>query len=97
MPKPVLSGDALDKALRGLAGWKPTDDGKAIEKTFKFDDFKQAFAFMVQGALCAEKLDHHPEWFNVYNRVDIKLTTHDSGGITELDVALATALDGAAS
>ena len=97
MTKPVLTGDALKTVMTELEGWALSDDGKAIEKTFKFADFMQAFSFMTHGALHAEKLDHHPEWFNVYNRVEVKLTTHDSGGITELDIALAKALDGASS
>ncbi|MEO1748347.1 MAG: 4a-hydroxytetrahydrobiopterin dehydratase [Pseudomonadota bacterium] len=97
MSKPVLSGDALHNAMSATGGWSLTDDGKAIEKSFKFANFKQAFAFMTHGALSAETLDHHPEWFNVYHRVDVKLTTHDSGGITELDISLAKALNEAAS
>jgi len=97
MSKPILSDNALADALLGLEGWTLIDDNKAIEKSFKFGSFKEAFAFMTHGALCAEKLDHHPEWFNVYNRVDVKLTTHDSGSITELDLSLAKALNEAAS
>ncbi|MEO0543455.1 MAG: 4a-hydroxytetrahydrobiopterin dehydratase [Pseudomonadota bacterium] len=97
MSKPVITGEALETALAEHPEWAITADGKAIEKTFKFDDFKQAFSFMTSGALSAEALDHHPEWFNVYNRVQVKLTTHDSGGITELDLSLAAALDKAAS
>ena len=96
MSKPVLSDDALTDAMAGLAGWTLADDQKAIEKSFKFGNFKTAFAFMTHGALCAETLDHHPEWFNVYNRVDIKLTTHDAGGLTEKDLSLAELIDGAA-
>ena len=97
MAKPQLTEDVLKNALSELDGWSLSDDEKAIEKTFKFADFKRAFSFMTNGALCAEALDHHPEWFNVYNRVDVKLTTHDSRGVTELDTTLAQALNKAAS
>lgn len=74
-------------------GWIKTEDGKAIEKTFKFGNFTQAFGFMTQAAIQAEKINHHPEWFNVYNRVDIRLTTHDTGGLSQLDVKLAGIMD----
>ena len=97
MSKPVLSDDALTDAMAGLAGWTLADDQKSIEKSFKFGNFKTAYAFMTHGALCAETLDHHPEWFNVCNRVEVKLTTHDSGGVTELDISLAKSLNEAAS
>jgi len=72
-------------------------DRDAIEKTFKFADFKSAFAFMTASALKAEQMDHHPEWFNVYNRVEVTLTTHDADGVTALDVELATYMDGLAN
>jgi len=81
-------------ATKTLQGWtvKP-GDRDAIEKTFKFADFKSAFAFMTASALKAEQMDHHPEWFNVYNRVEVTLTTHDANGVTALDVELAGYLD----
>lgn len=97
MSNSVLTGDELTNAMSGLDGWAVSDDEKAISKTFNFTDFKSAFSFMTHAAMYAETDDHHPEWFNVYNRVDVKLTTHDAGGITELDMKLATAMDSAAS
>lgn len=86
-----LSADGLDEALGSLAHWKL--DGDKLFRSFRFDDFNQAFGFMTRAALVAESLDHHPEWSNVWNRVDVRLTTHDAGGITELDVQLAHAMD----
>jgi len=77
-----------------LQGWTGGDD--FITKVFKFEDFAQAFGFMTQIAIIADRMDHHPEWFNVYNRVDITLTTHDAGGVTEKDVKLAEAMEKAA-
>ena len=74
-------------------GWVRTDGRDAISKTFKFKDFSAAFGFMARAALIAEKLDHHPEWFNVYNRVDVTLTTHSAGGVTAQDIELAKAMD----
>ena len=77
-----------------LTGWTvKTGDRDAIEKTFKFADFKIAFGFMSACALKAEQMDHHPEWFNVYNRVEVTLTTHDADGVTALDVELAGYMD----
>jgi 4a-hydroxytetrahydrobiopterin dehydratase len=84
-------------ALAELEGWSPASGRDAIVKSFKFKDFGRAFAFMTRVALAAEKLDHHPEWFNVYNRVDVTLATHDADGVTELDVRLARLMDEAAS
>lgn len=75
------------------AGWTPTPGRDAAAKSFRFADFSEAFAFMTRVAIAAEKADHHPEWSNVWNRVDIVLTTHDAGGLTRLDVALAAAID----
>ena len=75
-------------------GWTTSADAKAIEKSFSFADFSQAFAFLTRVAMHAEKVDHHPEFTNVWNRVDFRLTTHDGGGVTERDVALARAIDG---
>jgi len=82
-----LSDDEIIVALRELAGWKR--DGAALRKQFTFANFRAAFGFMAQVALIAESLDHHPEWSNVYNRVDVAITTHDRGGITSLDVEFA--------
>ena len=83
-----------DAALAALKGWtKGEGDRETIEKTFRFEDFKQAFAFMSAVALKAEQMDHHPEWFNVYNRVEVTLTTHDAGGVTTRDLELAGYMD----
>ena len=75
------------------AGWTLAEDGKAIDKTFRFADFRDALAWMVRAGFEAEALDHHPEWRNVYNRVEVRLTTHDAGGLTELDIDLATRME----
>ncbi len=91
-----LSGAQRTQALAGLDGWHEVDGRDAIAKSFRFADFNAAFAFMTRAALVAEKMDHHPEWFNVYNRVEVTLSTHDAGGVTDLDVKLATFMDGAA-
>ncbi len=80
-------------ALDGLPDWDVDEARDAITRTFTFDDFSQAFAFMAQVALLAEKADHHPEWSNVYNRVDILLTTHDAGGLSERDIDMAQKID----
>lgn len=80
-------------ALDGLAEWDYDDGRDAISRSFTFDSFSEAFAFMTQVALMAEKADHHPEWSNVYNRVDIVLTTHDAGGLSIRDVDLAQRID----
>ena len=74
-------------------GWARSADGKALVRTYKFKDFSQAFAFLTRVALHAEKADHHPEFTSVWNRVDFRLTSHDSGGVTERDIALAEAID----
>lgn len=76
-----------------LPGWTLREDGKAIVRQFRFKDFNQAFGFMTRVALLAEKADHHPEWSNVWNRVDVTLTTHDAGGLSERDVKLAHAIE----
>lgn len=89
-----LSPDDARRRLDDVNGWTLADDGKAIAKAFAFDDFSQAFAFMARAALAAEKHDHHPDWRNVYNRVEVTLTTHDAGGLTDRDFALARAMDG---
>lgn len=75
------------------AGWVETNDGEAIEKTFKFKTFRDAMAWMTRIAFEAEAADHHPEWFNVYNRVEVRLTTHDTGGLSDKDFALAAQMD----
>lgn len=87
--------DATDPALKPLidAGWTVEEDGKAIAKTYKFGDFAAAFGWMTQAAIAADKMDHHPEWSNVYNSVTVRLTTHDAGGLTDLDVTLATRME----
>jgi 4a-hydroxytetrahydrobiopterin dehydratase len=84
-------------AVSRLTGWGAADGRDAIVKTFTFVTFNQAFGFMARVALKAEALDHHPEWFNVYNRVDVLLATHDAGGVTDLDLALAAFMDEAAA
>ena len=84
-------------ALESLPGWSAADGRDAIKKTFQFDDFSAAFGWMSRVALAAEKLDHHPEWFNVYSKVEVLLATHDAGGVTELDIKLAEAMDRLAS
>ena len=80
-------------ALQELADWQPVEGRDAIQRTFKFKTFNEAWGFMNRVALMAEKADHHPEWFNVYNRVDILLTTHDCNGLSARDVALARAVN----
>jgi 4a-hydroxytetrahydrobiopterin dehydratase len=80
-------------ALSTLSGWTMVEGREAISKRFTFRDFNQAFGWMTRVALVAEKLDHHPEWFNVYKTVDVTLATHDAGGVTELDITLAKAMD----
>ena len=88
-----LSGAARQAALAGLSGWTGTDGRDAIAKTFTFKDFNEAFGFMSRVALKAEVMNHHPEWFNVWNRVEATLSTHDAGGLTELDIELAGFMD----
>lgn len=88
-----LTGKAREKALAGLKGWSKTKGRDAIEKTYKFKDFNEAFGFMSRVALIAEKMDHHPEWANVYSRVNVVLTTHDAGGLSQKDVKLAALMD----
>ena len=89
MSREKLSPRAVDEALTELDGWTVADGGAAIARTFDFRNFSEAFGFMTRVALAAEKMDHHPDWSNVYKTVEVKLSTHDSGGVTELDVKLA--------
>ena len=84
-----LSTKIRNESLKKLNGWKKTRGKDCIEKEFLFKDFQSAFSWMTKMALVAEKMDHHPEWFNVYNKVNVILTTHDAGGITKLDIDLA--------
>jgi 4a-hydroxytetrahydrobiopterin dehydratase len=92
-----LTIDELRTALKRLPQWELAKDREAIIRKFKVVDFDAAFAFMTRAALLAAKMDHHPEWFNVYNKVDVTLTTHDAGGVTHKDIDLATAMDGYAA
>ena len=92
-----LSPEARREALSILTGWTLAEGREAMSKRFVFRDFNEAFGWMCRVALLAEKLDHHPEWSNVYKTVEVTLTTHDAGGLTELDVRLARAMDAMAS
>jgi 4a-hydroxytetrahydrobiopterin dehydratase len=94
MPTPKkLTDTERDAALKGLSGWAAADKGAAIARTFKFGDFSEAFGFMARAALAAEKMDHHPDWSNSWNTVAVTLSTHSAGGVTELDVKLAAAMN----
>ena len=93
MPLPRLTDAERDTALARLPSWTLREDGLAIVRALKFSDFGEAFGFMARVAIAAEKADHHPEWCNVYNRVEITLTTHDAGGLSKRDVGLAEAID----
>jgi 4a-hydroxytetrahydrobiopterin dehydratase len=95
MTRPAKIG--ADAALKTLSGWSAKEGRDAIVKTYRFKDFNAAFGFMTRAALMADKLDHHPEWFNVYNRVEVLLSTHDADGVTALDVELAKFMDAAAA
>ena len=88
-----LDAAAIEAALSGLDGWQPVDGREAIAKSFRFADFNAAFGWMTRAALMAEKMDHHPEWLNVYNRVEVTLASHDVDGVSERDIALARFLD----
>lgn len=88
-----LTDSERDAALARLPQWSLRDDGLAIQRTLTFSDFAEAFGFMARVAIHAEKADHHPEWFNVYNRVEMTLTTHDASGLSTRDVALAELID----
>ncbi len=91
-----LSAEQASEGLLALPAWTLADDALSMARSYRFADFGAAFAFMTQVALAAEKANHHPEWFNVYNRVDVRLTTHDAGGLTERDLALAAVAEAAA-
>lgn len=93
MNVPQLTEDERESWLAALPHWTLAREGQAIERGFEFADFSAAFAFMTRVALLAEQRDHHPEWSNVYNRVEIALTTHDAGGLTLRDVKMAKAID----
>jgi len=88
-----LASVEIAAALEGLDGWTLEEGEGAISRTFTFRNFSEAFGFMARAALAAEKLDHHPEWSNVYKTVEVRLSTHDAGGLTELDFALARRMD----
>ena len=86
-----LSSESIDHELKNLKGWAVVNN--KIHKEFQFDDFNQAFGFMTRAAMHIEKMNHHPEWFNVYNKIIVDLTTHDAGGITQNDISLAKVLN----
>jgi 4a-hydroxytetrahydrobiopterin dehydratase len=92
-----LSASARKGALEGLPEWRDVPGRDAIARKFTFKDFNAAFAFMARVALLAEKMDHHPEWSNVYNKLDVILSTHDAGGVTDKDIAMAKAMESYAS
>ena len=96
MSRQALDNTMIEKMLHDYPLWSLEDGQKAITRTFRFEDFVTAFAFMTETALVAEKLDHHPEWSNVWNKVSVRLTTHDAGGLTDLDFRLAAAMHKAA-
>ena len=92
MPQKLSDNEVRD-ALAALQNWQLADDGLSISKSFKFKDFNAAWGFMSRVALLAEKMNHHPEWFNVYNRVEVKLNTHDVGGLSALDFKMAKSME----
>lgn len=94
---PLLSMEEREAALKRLAGWTYEDGRAGIARSFKFQDFSEAFGFMTRVALLAERADHHPEWSNVWNKVDVLLTTHSAGGLTVKDVELAQSIDALAA
>jgi 4a-hydroxytetrahydrobiopterin dehydratase len=93
MTRDRLTTSEIENALQELDGWTLADSGETISRRFRFADFAAAFGFMAECAVYAEKIDHHPEWSNVYRNVDVRLTTHSAKGLTELDIALATFMD----
>ena len=92
-----LTAEARKAALAKLKGWAEVSGRAAIARKFEFKNFNEAFGFMTRAALVAEKMDHHPEWFNVYNRVEVVLTTHDADGVSALDVEMAKFMDSVAA
>jgi 4a-hydroxytetrahydrobiopterin dehydratase len=94
MAREKLERAAIDEALKELEGWGLDVGGKSISRRFEFRNFSEAFAFMTRSALAAEKLNHHPDWSNVYKTVNVTLSTHDAGGLTELDLDLARRMNG---
>lgn len=88
-----LTSEERESWLASLPGWALAREGAAIERTFQFKDFSEAFAFMTRVAMLSEQADHHPEWYNVYNRVEVTLTTHDANGLSLRDVNMATRID----
>jgi 4a-hydroxytetrahydrobiopterin dehydratase len=88
-----LTGEARQKAISGLTGWSEVAGRDAITRKFVFKDFREAFSFMIEAADVADDMDHHPEWFNVYKTVEVTLATHDAGGVTDKDIALAREMD----
>ena len=92
-----LTDQQISELMSNLTGWEKVKDREAIAKTFKFKDFSEAFGWMTRAALQAEKMNHHPEWFNVWNRVEVTLATHDAGGLTVLDMKLAGQMNKLAS
>lgn len=88
-----LAGEERAKALAPLQGWREVDGRDAIARDFQFADFNAAFGWMSRVALLAEKIDHHPEWFNVYNKVNVVLATHEAGGVTARDIKMAAAMN----
>ena len=93
MPIAPLTDAEVQALLADHSAWTLRADGKALERTFRFKDFNQAFGFMTRVALYADKADHHPEWFNVYNRVEMTLTTHDADGLSARDAAMVAAIE----
>ncbi|HWD49303.1 MAG TPA: 4a-hydroxytetrahydrobiopterin dehydratase [Rhizomicrobium sp.] len=91
--KKKLDAKIRTAAVKRLKGWKEAMGGEAIAKSFKFENFNEAFGFMTRVALLADKMDHHPEWFNVYNKLDVTLSTHDAGGVTQNDIDMAKAMN----
>ena len=91
---PKLDAAAREAALKDLSDWREVPGRDVIARKFEFRDLNEAFGFMTRVALLAERMDHHPEWMNVYRTVDVRLTTHDAGGLTEKDIRMAKAIDG---
>ncbi len=89
----ALTGDARAKALAQVPAWTEVEGRDAIHREFVFGDFNEAFGFMTRVALLADKMNHHPEWFNVYNKVQVTMSTHDAGGLTDLDIKMASFMD----